>query len=194
MQHCSSGSTLLGQAPVWLSCIILFLLGGIVGATGGVVGMVFRHRKMQKAKYCNTESLYGGQYQTAASQVLLLQAATMRQLMSLCCREYNKPQHVVQAQDSQYKSSWRGPPPASHSGLTMAPPSSKAASSLDRQYVNKSPMGQRLLQEDAIRQSGVSGPLGMGVVMQSKCCCGAIPPLKQHPECQCSSLAHTAMI
>ncbi len=30
-------------------------------------------------------------------------------------------------------------------------------------------MGQRLLQEDAIRQSGVSGPLGMGVVMQSKC-------------------------
>ncbi|KAL0043039.1 hypothetical protein WJX79_007569 [Trebouxia sp. C0005] len=49
----------------------------------------------------------------------------------------------------------------------MAAPSSKIASSLDRQYVNNSPMGQRLLQEDAIRPSGVSGPLGMGVVMQS---------------------------
>ncbi|KAL0048675.1 hypothetical protein WJX82_008438 [Trebouxia sp. C0006] len=127
------------MAPVWLSCIILFLLGGIVGATGGIVGLVSRHRKLQKAKYSVTESLYGGQYQTAASQ----------------------------AQDSQYKSSWQGPPSASHSGLTMAPPSSNAASSLDRQYVNKSPVGQRLLQEDAIRQSGVSGPLGMGVVMQS---------------------------
>ena len=30
-------------------------------------------------------------------------------------------------------------------------------------------MDQQLLQEDAIRRSGVSGPLGMGVVMQSEC-------------------------
>lgn len=69
VQHCSSGDTLLGQAPVWLSCIILFVLGGVVGATGGIVGMIFRHRKLQKAKYSVTESLYGGQYHTAASQV-----------------------------------------------------------------------------------------------------------------------------
>ena len=75
----------------------------------------------------------------------------------------------------------------------MAPPSSNAASSLDRQYVNKSPVGQRLLQEDAIRQSGVSGPLGMGVVMQSKCCCGAITTVPVFSRCQCSSLAHTAV-
>ncbi|DBA76416.1 TPA: hypothetical protein ACH3X1_010119 [Trebouxia sp. C0004] len=105
------------------------------------MGMIFRHRKLQKAKYSMADSLYGGPYQTAAA--------------------------VSQAQNSQYKSSWQGLASAGHSGLTIAPSSSKAASSLDRQYVNKSPMGQRLLQEDAIRQSGVPGPLGMGVVMQS---------------------------
>ena len=83
VQHCSSGDTLLGQAPVWLSCIILFVLGGIVGATGGIVGTVFRHRKLQKAKYSVTESLYGGQYQTAASQV---QACSFCSRLLHCCQ------------------------------------------------------------------------------------------------------------
>lgn len=77
---------------------------------------------------------------------------------------------IEQAQDSQYKSSWRSPPSASHSGFGLAMPSSKAASSPDRQYLSKSTVHQHLLQEDAIRRSGVSGPLGMGVVMQSTCC------------------------
>lgn len=77
----------------------------------------------------------------------------------------------------------------------MAAPSSKIASSLDRQYVNNSPMGQRLLQEDAIRPSGVSGPLGMGVVMQSKCCCGATPTIYVEQSCQRPGirLSHTAV-
>lgn len=73
VQHCSSGDTLLGHAPVWLSCIILFVLGGIVGAIGGVVGMLLRNRKLQKARYNVTDTTYGGPYQTAvaASQVQL---------------------------------------------------------------------------------------------------------------------------
>ena len=93
VQHCSSGNTLLGQAPVWLSCIILFLLGGIVGAVGGIMGMVFRHRKLQKANYSVTDSLFGGTYQTAGSQVQpsrfcsrLLHCCQIEQLTSPCYR------------------------------------------------------------------------------------------------------------
>lgn len=132
---------MLGHAPVWLSCIILFVLGGIVGAIGGAVGMLLRQRKLQKARYSVTDTMYGGPYQTAVA--------------------------TSQAQDSQYKSSWRSPPSASHPGFGIAMPSNKAASSLDGQYLSKGNVDQHLLQEDAIRRSGVSGPLGMGVVMQS---------------------------
>lgn len=147
VQHCSSGDTLLGQAPVWLSCIILFVLGGIVGATGGIVGMVFRHRKLQKEKHRVIESLYGGPYQTASSQVPSCRFCSR---LLHCCQ--------IEAVDFSLLQSI-----TSHNMLCRP----RIVST--RQYVNKSPMGQRLLQEDAIRQSGVSGPLGMGVVMQSKC-------------------------
>lgn len=39
---------------------------------------------------------------------------------------------------------------------------------IEGQKVSKGPLDQRLLQEDVIRRSGISGPLGMGVVMQSE--------------------------
>ena len=74
----------------------------------------------------------------------------------------------LQDQNSQYKSTWRPAPSTSHTGFGVAPPLSKSASSqLEHQHVSKNLLDQHLLQEDAIRRSGVSGPLGMGVVMQS---------------------------
>lgn len=73
----------------------------------------------------------------------------------------------MQAQDSAYKSTWRSTPSASQSGHGIPSLSSKATSLFEDHKVNKG-LDQRLLQEDAIRQSGISGPLGMGVVMQSE--------------------------
>ena len=73
----------------------------------------------------------------------------------------------MQAQDSAYKSTWQSAP-SSQSGHGIATSSSKAASMIEGQKVSKGPLDQRLLQEDVIRRSGISGPLGMGVVMQSE--------------------------
>ena len=73
---------------------------------------------------------------------------------------------IMQAQDNACKSTWRAAPCTSQSGHGIPTLSSKATSLSEDQ---KGPVDQRLLQEDAIRRSGVSGPLGMGVVMQSEC-------------------------
>ena len=75
----------------------------------------------------------------------------------------------MQAPDSAYKSRWRAAPSGSQSGHGIPTLSGKATSLIEDQKVGKGPLDQRLLQEDAIRRSGVSGPLGMGVVMQSEC-------------------------
>lgn len=75
---------------------------------------------------------------------------------------------TLQAQDSAYKSTWQSVPSVTNSGGGTAASSSKAASLFASQHVSKNPLDQRLLQEDAIRRSGVSGPLGMGVVLQSE--------------------------
>ena len=84
-----------------------------------------------------------------------------------CCRT---DRTILQAHTKDYNSTWRSAPSASHSGFGIAPPSSKAASALGRQTVSKDLLDQRLLPEDVMRCSGVSGPLGLGVVMQSECC------------------------
>lgn len=49
----------------------------------------------------------------------------------------------------------------------MAPASTKP-SLLSGNEIGQKPLSQKLLQDDSIRHSGVSGPLGMGVVMHSK--------------------------
>ena len=74
-----------------------------------------------------------------------------------------------QAQDSAYKSTWRSTPATIQAGHGIPTSSSKATSLFEDGKVSKGTMDQQLLQEDAIRRSGVSGPLGMGVVMQSEC-------------------------
>ena len=73
----------------------------------------------------------------------------------------------LQAQTIPYKQAWRSMPAASHSGFGTAPPSSQQSSFLGHEFGRK-PLSQRLLQEEAIRKSGVSGPLGIGVVMHSE--------------------------
>ncbi|KAL3153340.1 hypothetical protein ABBQ38_011679 [Trebouxia sp. C0009 RCD-2024] len=115
------------------------VIGGIVGAVCGVSGMVIRTRKLQRAKYGKTDRLSSAPYRSTD----------------------------LQAQDSAYKSTWQSVPSVTNSGGGTAASSSKAASLFASQHVSKNPLDQRLLQEDAIRRSGVSGPLGMGVVLQS---------------------------
>ena len=175
LQHCSASDKLLGHAPVWLSCIILVVVGGIVGAVCGAFAMLFRTRRLQRANHSTNDSLYLAPYQPAA----ILQVDT-GVLGSTLSDQVANPAHrrwqpllsvlsqsaTMQAQDSAYKSTWRSAPSASHLGCGIATSSSKATSLFERQ--TKNPLDQRLLQEDAIRRSGVSGPLGMGVVMQSE--------------------------
>lgn len=82
---------------------------------------------------------------------------------------------TMQAQDSAYKSTWRAAPSGTQSGHGTPTLSSKDTSLIEDQKLGKGPADQRLLQEDAIRRSGVSGPLGMGVVMQSECHTAKLP-------------------
>lgn len=94
---------------------------------------------------------------------------------------------TLQAQDSAYKSTWRSVPSVHHSGSGMA---SKAASLFESQHVNKNPLDQRLLQEDAIRRSGVSGPLGMGVVLQSELFTADMQGYQKPTHASCNSFLH----
>ena len=45
-QHCSGSDTLIGAAPMWLSVIILLLIGFTVGCISGVMAALHRQRKM----------------------------------------------------------------------------------------------------------------------------------------------------
>lgn len=58
MQHCEAGYTLLGHAPVWLSCIILFFLGAVFGAAGGVLGLLHRQKKLRRQAYLSQDRVY----------------------------------------------------------------------------------------------------------------------------------------
>jgi len=55
-------------------------------------------------------------------------------------------------------------------------------------------LDQRLLQEEAIRRSGVSGPLGMGVVMQSVSSSAAVAHITQQPLIQNDQALHSAHV
>ena len=168
VQHCSSGDTLLGKAPVWLSCIILVVVGAIVGAFAGAAAVIWRQRKLGKSQYGASESVYEGMYQDRAPvQVLsdnfciLLPGCVPAPLPTVY--PWLRP---FQAKDNKF-SNWRSSP-SKHSGLGVGALSSQKVSALDLETASKDPVDQRLLQEEAFRRSGVSGPLGMGVVMQSK--------------------------
>lgn len=76
MQHCSGSDQLLGKAPVWLSCIIFFVIGGVLGAIGGIVGMVFRTRKLHRAKHNANDLIYTTPYQSAAAPQVYVDVAS----------------------------------------------------------------------------------------------------------------------
>lgn len=102
-------------------------------------------------------------YNNVVTSCYLITGGSNLSRLTVCC----DTSITMQAQDSAYKSTWRSAP-SSQSGHGMAILSSKAASMIEGQKVSKGPLDQRLLQEDVIRRSGISGPLGMGVVMQSE--------------------------
>lgn len=149
-------------------------IGSIVGAIGGVSGMVIRTRKLQRAKYGTTDMLSSTPYQPKDLQVCVETPTAFGQQVGIQAQGLSVVtlfvSVILQAQDSAYKSTWRSVPSVSNLGGGTAVSSSRAAALFASQHVSKNPLDQRLLQEDAIRRSGVSGPLGMGVVMQSEWC------------------------
>lgn len=165
LQHCQAGDTLLGHAPVWLSAVIFLLIGGIIGALSGVLGMLWRQKQLRRQTYLTADHVYDGASQPTGTS----SAVSYQQAGTALCKEQTL--HVLsftlQAQTIPYKHAWRSVPAASHSGYGTASPSSQQSAFLGQEYGRK-PLSQRLLQEEAIRKSGVSGPLGIGVVMHSE--------------------------